>query len=405
MLNAGQVEAKAKILDFINSKVGKFFVLNAPAGFGKSYLLENIEKEVSLPFVKCATTNKAARLINGVTVHKAFGFRVYNNTITGKVDTVTSKNTKTISNSVICIDESSMLSGYMLDLIDDWSKGSKVILIGDECQLAPVGEKNIPAFNSGYPSATLTEPMRQSQNSDLYKLCHKMRTGVEMTQSMSMFNGVNVALVSDMSEYLRLLSDSMNQDRQETKVITYTNRQAIRYNEFVREALNLPINFVGNDIVISRNFSKSVCGDSLIGVEDCLQIRSFGREGTYLEIPYIEVRLDVYTGRGQVDTSHVFRMPKSIDTWKAAIDKTQNDKNWQRFFILKESFVDLRAGYGLTSHSAQGSTYDTVFVDLADIESCKSMDMKVRMIYVAISRAKYKVVVLDPKSYVSEENS
>lgn len=56
-------------------------------------------------------------------------------------------------------------------------------------------------------------------------------------------------------------------------------------------------------------------------------------------------------------------------------------------------FLDLRHSYACTVHKAQGSTYDTVYVDLDDLyKAIRNKDMYNRLLYVAVSRAAKKVV-------------
>ena len=48
--------------------------------------------------------------------------------------------------------------------------------------------------------------------------------------------------------------------------------------------------------------------------------------------------------------------------------------------------------FASTVNKAQGSTYDTVYLDLNDIGKCQDRDQVNRMLYVGVSRAKHKVV-------------
>lgn len=48
--------------------------------------------------------------------------------------------------------------------------------------------------------------------------------------------------------------------------------------------------------------------------------------------------------------------------------------------------------YASTVNKSQGSTYDTVYIDLNDIGKCRDKDQVRRMLYVAVSRARHKVV-------------
>ena len=66
-------------------------------------------------------------------------------------------------------------------------------------------------------------------------------------------------------------------------------------------------------------------------------------------------------------------------------------KMWHEFYNLENNFPDLRPYDACTAYKAQGSTYDTAFVDLQDISLCRDPDQTARMLYVAVSRAKNKL--------------
>jgi ATP-dependent exoDNAse (exonuclease V) alpha subunit len=58
-----------------------------------------------------------------------------------------------------------------------------------------------------------------------------------------------------------------------------------------------------------------------------------------------------------------------------------------------EAFCDLRPIHASTVHKSQGSTYQTVYVDLTDIGRNTRRDVLLRLLYVALTRAKGDVVV------------
>jgi exodeoxyribonuclease-5 len=71
---------------------------------------------------------------------------------------------------------------------------------------------------------------------------------------------------------------------------------------------------------------------------------------------------------------------------------TEARNHWKKYFEIKESWLDLRAVYASSVHKSQGSTYETVFIDLADIGANWDAISVARLMYVAVSRASKKVV-------------
>ena len=166
-----------------------------------------------------APTGKAAYNINGTTLHSALflpvsqGYRVYKPLETEKLNTL---RTKYRHLSVIFIDEISMVGHDMLNFINlrlQQIKGNlkvfggiHMILIGDLCQLQPVGDGWIfKDLTVGYgPLATnlwkeyftafeLDEIMRQKDDQDFAMLLNRLREGkqtqadVEDTSTKKMF--------------------------------------------------------------------------------------------------------------------------------------------------------------------------------------------------------------------------
>jgi exodeoxyribonuclease-5 len=67
---------------------------------------------------------------------------------------------------------------------------------------------------------------------------------------------------------------------------------------------------------------------------------------------------------------------------------------WVAFFAFKDAtFADLRPVHAATVHRSQGSTYQTVFVDLTDIGRNTRRDVLLRLLYVGLTRARGDVYV------------
>jgi ATP-dependent exoDNAse (exonuclease V) alpha subunit len=87
-------------------------------------------------------------------------------------------------------------------------------------------------------------------------------------------------------------------------------------------------------------------------------------------------------------------MKHSADRAKAGL------QDWKPYYDLKDNFADFRPRDACTVHKSQGSTKDLVLVDLNNIGSCNFTVMTARMLYVAISRARHRVILygnLPPK--------
>ncbi len=148
---------------YVQFKQGKNLFITGPGGTGKTRLIQFIAQhmeEIGRPYQVCAMTGCAAVLLNcgARTLHSWSGIKLAkgpNDAIVNRI----MRNAETVKTwrkvSVLIIDEVSMMSAKMLELIDDIGKstrrnmrpfgGIQVILTGDFFQLPPVGDHADPA--------------------------------------------------------------------------------------------------------------------------------------------------------------------------------------------------------------------------------------------------------------------
>jgi superfamily I DNA/RNA helicase len=100
----------------------------------------------------------------------------------------------------------------------------------------------------------------------------------------------------------------------------------------------------------------------------------------------------------------VVRDPDTWQIYNVTVTEDPNDreevlkywksrKKWDRFFKFRDNHPDLRSVAASTTHKAQGSTYDEVIVDLADIGKCTQDEMAARLQYVALTRPKNRIYI------------
>jgi exodeoxyribonuclease-5 len=88
-------------------------------------------------------------------------------------------------------------------------------------------------------------------------------------------------------------------------------------------------------------------------------------------------------------------VPVPVDRlhYAALLRYYQNLKNWNRYFHLKNTFPDLRPRDAATVHKAQGSTYESVFIDVGNLSTCHLPNVVSRLLYVGFTRAKNRVIL------------
>ena len=90
----------------------------------------------------------------------------------------------------------------------------------------------------------------------------------------------------------------------------------------------------------------------------------------------------------------------SVKEWKLilkdAYKEAKKTRNWYRYNFIESTNANVAYGYAITTHKAQGSTYDTVIVDLNDIcQQRKDITLRNKMLYVACSRAANKLYIIE----------
>lgn len=259
--NAQQIDALNEMDRFMKSNETSM-TLSGYAGTGKTSLMEIIAKKGQTqhrPVIFCASTNKAAAVLNdrvskagfkATTLNKTFGINVMidpeSNSYNARnlINQVVEK--EIIPGSIIFIDEASMINEENYRIINDIAKrmGLKIIYVGDSAQLAPVNEDKISkVFRNGEGKViTLTQVERTDDNAIL-KEATELRNGNHLS-GISSFNdkGEGVAYISPnhqdkINNIIANYVKGLKQDPNYFRILAYTNKAVSAYNNKVRELL------------------------------------------------------------------------------------------------------------------------------------------------------------------------
>ena len=178
MFTDSQNKALREIQEFLTDKIQTVHCLSGSPGTGKSYLINNaiipLAEAEGWQIVVTATTNKAASILQGTTLCKAYGIALQANEYTGQQEYNT-KNAKKLADSLIIIDEASMLDKVLWNIVIGKSIKCKFLLVGDQYQL-PAVKGGFDAFGT-YPVSMLTEVVRQ-KDAEFLNQISKMKEGV-----------------------------------------------------------------------------------------------------------------------------------------------------------------------------------------------------------------------------------
>lgn len=259
--NAQQIDALNEMDRFMKSNETSM-TLSGYAGTGKTSLMEMIAqkgRKQHRPVVFCASTNKAAAVLNervskagfkAATLNKVFGISVE---VDSKSNTYNARNLVNVlkdaditPGTTVIIDEASMINEENYDILNNIAKQNslKIIYVGDSAQLAPVNENKISkVFRNGEGKViTLTQVERTDDNAIL-KEATELRNGNPLS-GISSFNNKDegVAYISPnhqdeinnvVAHYVKGLKHNPNYFR----ILAYTNKAVSAYNNQVRELL------------------------------------------------------------------------------------------------------------------------------------------------------------------------
>lgn len=380
-LNQGQRQALDTLTAAVIDRNQKLITLSGPAGSGKTTILKQLIKElkdlaVLMPeylttWHFTATTNKAvAALADAMgptvlvtTIHSLLGLVPYQGKLKQRRDSTVQHN------SIIVIDEASYigeeLAVFIARVID---KVSLIIFVGDSYQLPPVKDEISDIFDPMIiPQIELTQVMRQADGNPIQELSLDLRDVVKHHAEPNItLDDVNISWLNSDDFIKAFCNDCIISAPGAVRALAWTNHTAQHYNEQAALACNGRTEFHAVDIVVNNHFFKS--SQQSIPTDATVHI--------YSTSPW-------YTERGKT--------MRSITTSYGELTELHRDHNAtaeQRLYY----YPDLRYTYASTINKAQGSTYDTVYVDLTDLAKCSNRDLQLRLLYVAVSRARHKVV-------------
>ncbi len=306
MFTPDQTAALIAFREFLTQPSQPVFLLRGYAGTGKTTLLKTILAELERPAVLLAPTGRAARVMTrqtgrlATTIHRG----IYNfdkmrrlekrEDNTGKDDAHKSfkyhfelANNQATFGTLFVVDEASMVSDKFAEgeffqlgsgqLLSDLlryvqpsaSNGYKILLVGDQAQLAPVGDRESRALDEVWlghrlglgpvlPGVEMTEVKRQQTDSGILQNATAVRESIR-TGNFARLRLTRAADVQDVPEgemlTTYLAAGGGPQAGAKTVIVTYSNNLARQYNEQVR-AHFFPgqTNVAVNDwLIISQN--------------------------------------------------------------------------------------------------------------------------------------------------------
>ena len=433
----------------------KLMLIKGFAGTGKTSTISAFVRALKIFKRKCilmTPTGRAAKVFSmysgeqAYTIHKVIYRQKSMNDGVGSYNL----NKNLFTNAIFLIDEASMISnqsseatifgtGRLLDDIIEYVNGGincKLILIGDTAQLPPVGNSLSPAldpeFLKIYGKKTeeifLRQVIRQTEGSGILTNATNIRKSVDENSSIKPnFNikGFNDIIRLPGDELIEAISESYSKKGIEnTIIICRSNKQANKYNQGIR------------NMILGKE-SELCNGDLLMVVKNNYfwlpenEEASFIANGDIVEVLRVSKYYERYGYRFTdvtlrlIDYQNLeFDARIILDTLTIEAPALTQEDNKKLFYAVAEDYAEVspkkkrldkiktdpffnalqvKFGYAVTCHKAQGGQWENVFVDQGFVPE-DQMDIEyLRWLYTAITRATDKLFLVNfNKTFFSE---
>lgn len=451
----GQVSFFQKICDFlIADNYNQVFLLKGYAGTGKTSVVSALVKTLqhtSLKTILLAPTGRAAKVMSNYaekaasTIHRMI-YMV--RTIDQKTSLVLKQNK--FKKTLFIVDEASMIGQENLDdpdqrnLLEDLlmfvQEGDqcKLLMIGDEAQLPPVGIALSPALEKDVLQSAyfiqvkehiLTEVVRQAEDSGILLNATLVRDKLQAAPFLwPRFKHIELGDVwsvygSDLAEALNDAYDKYG--REDVMVITRSNKNAVLYNRQIRSRVFwLEEQLATGDLVmvVKNNYfwlEGHEAEIDFIANGEMMEIMKLGNiierygclfaDATVRFCDYSsEFTADVKLNLSVLDAAQANMNFKEQKAMIALIEEDYmhiplKRERWK--LIKKDPFfnaLQIKFAYAVTCHKAQGGQWPCVFVDMGYVPEEFPSKEDLRWLYTAVSRATEKLCLVNFRTDILE---
>jgi len=403
--------------------------LSGAAGTGKTYLTTKLIEKLTNNYhiTITAPTHKALQVlrknlladnienIDTKTLQSFLNIRLVTDFDNGnqKFEPTKSKDKDDTKTDILIIDESSMVSSdlysYIVQAIENY-RVKAVLFVGDEYQLLPVDNQDSKIFDIK-TKYKLDKIVRQARDSYIISMATKARNIIKSKQYISLSEFLHddtfsskVSFFTNTQEFYDDFCTPSDWSKDDKVIASFTNKSVDTHNRVIRNRYwqeqnitDVPTLLKGDKVIFQQaNIINEKVVHQNSDIVKLSEAKKFYQKS--LQINFWDCKDLANRPFKVVD-------PASSQRFKIVLDKIAKDaraeknygtrtEKWKLFYDIKETFIDVKYTYASTIHKLQGSTYDTVYIDLTEIENMNDKDMMFRLLYVAITRASKNVKIL-----------
>lgn len=430
-------------------------LLKGYAGTGKTTVISTLTQVLPLfnmKYVLLAPTGRAAKVMSSYSKKMAFTIhkRIYKHVSEGDGDVKFQRQKNYAKNTVFIVDEASMINqetsfgnkGLLSDLMDYiFSESSnRLILVGDNAQLPPVGQMVSPALESDFllssfkldvQELVLTEVMRQQAESGILWNATKLREGLAQEKPFlyletAGFGDLFKMTSERLEDGLRYAYDKFGIEN--SIIICRSNKLANNYNQYIRRQIHFYESELeaGEILMAVRNnyvYTPEGMAGGFIANGDFLEVTKIVSFEEMHGFRFATLRLKMVDYA--IETS--FEAKVILDTLYSespALTREQNSQLYQavsldyadlaskkerREAIKKDPYLNalqVKFAYAMTCHKSQGGQWNAVFIDQGYLKDDEISHEFVRWLYTAMTRATDQLFMVNfsPRFFVSSSS-
>jgi exodeoxyribonuclease-5 len=302
----------------------------------------------------------------------------------------------------VVVDEGSMINKNLMGYIADAARDQKIqfIFMGDRYQLPPVKEPTSPIWTIDADRYNLTKVMRH--DNQILELVTYIRSkighpapniviGSNNDGDEGVWNMRQVEFIQKIREYARAGHFSRPDA---AKAIAWRNVTVDHLNKIIRSEIfdNTMSDWCEGDRLSMLAPAKDHEGEDIAHTDDEGVVTRVTETWHPMYEQFMCYAVDVTFDDNHTGTIWLLHPSAKAEFERECVrmagEARSNPKLWPKFWGFKDSFHSARHGYAMTAHRAQGSTYETVFVDYRDILLNRNRNEALQCLYVAFSRAK-----------------
>jgi exodeoxyribonuclease V len=442
---------QSKLFELMNEflleedKERSIFVLSGYAGTGKTTFLSSLIKvlpKFGWKSILMAPTGRAAKVManyskrQAQTIHKKI-YKQKESSYSGNFVFELQKNYN--EGTLYIVDEASMIGdkrefgkdSLLSDLIKYVFEGkhNKLLLIGDEAQLPPIGMEYSPALNAEHLENqyyaevmhhSLKEVTRQQAGSGILVNATKIREQLnnenpKITFATKEFKDIFRMTSERIEDGLRYAYDKFGQEN--CIVICRSNKNAVQYNQYIRNRIHSCENEleISDILMVVRNNYTVLDEESEAG---------FIANGEFAEVKHLGREEEMHGFRFQHVTLQLVDYPKDpefetmilLDTLNSNSPTLTQEENKELYeSVLKDYYwakskkeraellaadpylnaLQVKYAYALTCHKSQGGQWDAVFVDQGYIPNNNVDSDYLRWLYTGLTRGVKEVFLVN----------